>query len=69
MAIKDLYNSFKKYEVQAENLRDFCDRYHNYSYSETDYFCHKEDLEKSGYTIINRHDSITGDTVSYYGKV
>ena len=62
-----MYNSFKKYEVKAENLRDFCDRYHNYPYTETDFLSHKEDLAKDGYTFISHHDSITGNIVSYYG--
>lgn len=67
--MKDLFQSFKEDEVFAENLRDFCDKYHNYPYSECDYEFHKEDMQKYGYTIINRHDSVTGKVVSYYGKI
>ena len=63
------YETFKKYEVFAENLRDFCDKYHNYPYSECDYEAHKEDIQKYGFTFIPHHDSITGDIVSYYGKI
>lgn len=64
-----LYEKFKKFAVEAESLRDFCDRYHNYEYSETDYKMHKFDMEKDGYTIIDHWDSVTGEVVSYYGKI
>lgn len=67
--MKNLYESFKKYVVYAENLREFCDKFHNHTYNESDYEAHKEDLEKYGYTIIPHHDSITGNIVSYYGKI
>lgn len=67
--MKDLYTSFKKYIMYADSLREFCDKYHNYAYSESDYESHKEDLKKYGYTIIPCHDSITGHIVSYYGKI
>lgn len=68
MIKRPLYDLFKKYEVQANNLRDFCDKYHKYEYSEEDYEAHKRELE-TGFTIISHHDSKTGETVSYYGKV
>jgi len=63
------FQSFKKYIVAADNLRDFCDKYHNYKYSEEDYNDHKKDIENYGFTFIPHHDSKTGDIVSYYGKI
>ena len=69
MKKRTLYDNFKKYEVQANNLRDFCDKYHNYDYPEDDYEFHKKDLIETGFTIIDHHDSKTGEIVSYYGKI
>lgn len=67
--MKDLYEAFKEYEVKAGSLKEFCDKYHNYAYHAADYEDHKLDLMKYGYTIIPRHDSKTGEIVSYYGKI
>lgn len=71
-----MYNTFKKYEVKCNSLKEFCEKYHNYGawrsrtadYREADYFSHREDMEKYGFTIIPRLDSITGEVVSYYGE-
>ena len=69
-----LYNEMKKYNVYAENLQDFIDRFHRPGKitdfnREDDFNSHKDDLEKYGYTIIPASSSITGQVVSYYGKV
>jgi len=70
------YNAFKKYEVKAENLEDFLEKYtkrgrhkeRGEEYVEARIKSHSEDLSKYGYTFITHHDSITGETVSYYGN-
>ena len=68
------YDTIKKYEVKANNLRDFCENYHipgkltDFNRDE-DYLTHKAELEKDGFTIIPKGTSITGTTVSYYGRV
>lgn len=41
----------------------------NYDYSSADYEAHKRDIEKYGFTFIPHHESVTGNIVSYYGKV
>lgn len=72
-----LYERFKKYEVKAESLREFCDLYHRRGayhdrgeeYMQFDYESHKEELERCGYTIIPQGSSTTGGVVSYYGKI
>ena len=72
--ITNLYTSFKKYMVDAESLQDFINRYHRPGSitdfnREADYNAHKQDLEKDGFTFIPKGTSITGEIVSYYGKI
>lgn len=69
-----LYDEMKKYVVYAENLKEFVEKWHRPGKitdfnREDDYNSHKRDLEKYGYTIIPASTSITGQIVSYYGKV
>jgi len=68
-----LFERFKKYEVCANSLQEFCNIYHRQKYegdqAKTDYKDHKRDLETTGFTFIPCHDSITGEIVSYYGKI
>lgn len=71
---KDLKERFKRYEVKADSLEEFCNFYYKksrYSDRGLDYVLsclesHVESLEKYGYTFITSHDSITGEIVSYY---
>lgn len=71
------YENFKKYKVEAANLEDFLKKYTKHDrheargkeYVEARIKSHKEDLERYGYTIITHHDSVTGQTVSYYKEV
>ena len=71
-----LYEKFKKYEVRADSIEDFCNRYHRRGafhdrgedYMQSDIESHIEDFEKYGYTIIPQGSSTTGDVVSYYGN-
>ena len=65
-----LYNEMKKYIVFAENLQTW----HkpgiiNDFNRDADYADHKADMEKYGYTIIPASSSITGQIVSYYGRI
>lgn len=72
----DIYEKMKKYKVQAVSVEDFRKRYTRpsaYQQRGAEYVAAvlesaRRDLEKYGYTIISRHDSITGDVVAYYGK-
>lgn len=71
-----LYEKFKQYELPADSVEDFCNKYHRRGayhdrgkeYMECDLESHKEELEQYGYTIIPGSSSTTGDIVSYYGK-
>ena len=73
----DPFEAFKKYAVKADSLQDFCDRYHRHGayhdrgeeYMKADYEDHKKELERDGFTIIPRHDSVTGEVVAYYGDI
>lgn len=69
-----LYNEMKKYIVFAESLQEFCEKWHRPGKitdfnREADYADHKADMEKYGYTIIPASTSITGQIVSYYGRI
>jgi len=72
----NLYFSFQKYEVFADCISSFIAQYgkpRRYSERGEEYMSavlksHQESLQEYGYTIITRHDSITGKTVSYYGR-
>lgn len=73
----DPFKAFLKYAVQADNLRDFCDKYHRRTayhargkdYMQADYEDHKKDMERDGFTIIPQWESTTCEVVSYYGKI
>ncbi len=66
---------YKKYEVKADSVADFLERYtktdrhsgRGEEYVQCRIQSHTESLEKLGYTIITHHDSKTGEVVSYYG--
>ena len=71
------YEAFKKYEVKADSLQEFCEKYHRRGayhdrgeeYMQVDYESHKQDMERNGFTIIPHGSSATGYHVSYYGKI
>jgi hypothetical protein len=71
-----LYEKFKKYELPAESIEDFCNKYHRRDayhergaeYMAVDLQSHIEEFEKYGYTIIPGSSTTTGDIISYYGK-
>ena len=66
----------KKYEVQADNVKDFCEKYHKRGayhdkgaeYMEYDLKCHIKELKEDGYTLIPKSSSSTGEPVSFYGS-
>lgn len=70
------YEQFKKYEVVAESVEDFLKKYTKPSRHEgrgKDHVkirieSYTEELNKYGYCLMSRHESITGDCVTYYGK-
>lgn len=70
----NIYEKMKKYQVQAESVEDFRQRYtkpERYQKRGADYVAAvvqsaHEDMERYGFTIISRHDSVTGDCVAYY---
>lgn len=69
-----LFNAMKRYIVYAESLQEFCEKRHKPGMitdfnREADYADHKADMEKYGYTIIPASTSITGQIVSYYGRI
>jgi len=74
-----MYNkneSFKEYEVKADNVEDFLKRYskpkahelRGKEYVEYRINSYKEELKKYGFCFITHHDSITGEIVSWYGN-
>ena len=71
----NMYETFKKYKVEADNVEDFLNKYtknnahqsRGMEYVKARIDSHKEDLDRYGYTFITHHDSVTGETVSYYG--
>lgn len=69
----DLKELNKECEVNCNSLKEFCEKYHKRKYEGeekiADYEAHEWDMRHRGYTIIPHHDSITGETVSYYGKI
>lgn len=74
--MKSLYETFKRYQVSAASVEEFRQRYtkpDRYARRGPEYVAvilqsAHEALEKYGYTIISRHDSITGEVVAYYAE-
>ena len=69
-----IYDSVKKYEVSANNVRDFCERYYarrcyHWKDEETRLLIqghHSYQISKFGFTFIPAGRSATGKPVSYY---
>ena len=67
---------FKHCRVAADNVADFLERYYlrdRYHGRGADYAAcvlasHERDFERQGYTIISRHESVTGQVVAYFDK-
>ena len=68
----DIFQRFKRYAVEADSLRDFCERYHlpgKVENKEADYQTHKEDLLHDGFTLIPPGSSSLTSWAAYYGPV
>jgi hypothetical protein len=69
------YELMKEYEVQAESVKDFCEKYHSHKayhdrgaeYMEYDLKSHEKEYKENGYTLIPQGSSSTGEPVSFYG--
>lgn len=64
---------FKKYEVKdVKTVEELLNKYsktfnsRSKEYHDAMLDSHTKDLEKSGYTFVNHHDSITGDHVAIF---
>lgn len=69
---KEQFQRYKLYAVEAESLRDFCERYHLPAKvwdKEADYQSHKEELLKNGYTLVPRGTSGLVSWAAYYGPL
>ncbi|HZJ76041.1 MAG TPA: hypothetical protein VFD25_05580 [Clostridia bacterium] len=73
---KSLYNAFKKYEVSAESLEDFCNKYH-IPFESTQFGKEqrlewfenaKRELERFGFVLIPAGTTTSGLNATYYGK-
>ena len=69
----DIYQKMKKYRVQAASVEDFMQRYAKHQQRGSEYVSAvldrmHQDMKKYVYTIISRHESVTGDVVAYYGN-
>lgn len=70
-----LYEKLKKYAVLAASVEDFRRRYtkpnrlteRGEAYTTAVIQAAQADFARYGYTMISRHDSITGEIVAYYG--
>jgi hypothetical protein len=66
---------WREYEVQADSLPDFMqryykpDRYHGRGeeYAAVLLAGHQEDFDRDGYDVISHWDSVTGQTVAFFG--
>lgn len=68
-------NLFRKYAVQdVKNVAEFCNKYYKperfqqqgEQYMKAVLDTCREEVKNQGYTIISKHDSITGKVVSFY---
>jgi len=65
---------YKKYKVQAASVADFLDRYYKtnrYYWRGVEYAAlllkrYEKEFADQGYVFISRHDSKTGEIVSYF---
>ena len=67
---------FDNCRVEAESVSDFLEKYYKrdrYHGRGVDYAAvvlahHEKDFAELGYTIISRHESVTGNVVAYFDK-
>ncbi len=68
----NLYKEMKKYQVKAESVEDFLQRYLKDKGKGEEYVkavaeSKHEEIKKYGFAAISRYDSNTGEVVTYYG--
>lgn len=69
------YELFRKYQVKANSVEDFMARYYKAErytgqgeeYARAVLQWKEETYAKDGFVVISHHDSITGETVAWYG--
>jgi D-tyrosyl-tRNA(Tyr) deacylase len=69
------FESFKKYRVEADSVEDFLKKYYKASryteqgeqYAASLLESYKADFESDGFVFVSRHDSRSGEVVSFYG--
>jgi hypothetical protein len=73
--MSNLYEIYKEYQAKdVKTIEEFLKKYGKYDryegrgkeYMDCCIKSHKEDLNKYGYTIISRHDGVTGKAISFY---
>lgn len=77
MSKNSSYENFKKYQVQANSLEDFLERYtkpkhhaeRGEEYVQARLKSHNEDIKRYSFTFITHHDSKCGEIVSYYPEI
>lgn len=70
----NLYEKMKKYAVSADNPEDFLNRYtkagrgieRGEDYQAARVEAAYESVNKLGYCMLSRHDSVSGDIVTWY---
>ena len=69
-------SSFRKYEVRAANIEDFLARFTKHErhfgrgadYVKERIKSYENEFKNMGFCFMSRHESITGEIVSYYGR-
>ncbi|WP_430510879.1 hypothetical protein [Gottfriedia solisilvae] len=72
--MKTTYSLFKKYQVAAQNVSDFLNKYYKQErftgrgeeYANSLIESNEKDLKEYGFCCISKHDSVTGEIVSFY---
>ena len=63
----NLYETFKKYQVEADSVTDFISKYYRPErITDTLIESNEAHVKEFGFTFISNHDSITHSIVSYY---
>ena len=67
---------FEAYAVKADSVADFLERFYKprryggrgEEYAASLLQSYETEFGRNGYCFISRHDSVTGDYVSYFGR-
>ena len=70
------YKHFKKYEVPADSIEDFLQKYTKHNrhsgrgeeYTQVRIASYTEEFEKQGFCFMSHHESVTGQVVAWYGR-